>query len=110
MRLDGVWIGDMDRKITIEQSTETRNDTTSEVVKTWSTFVTAYAGRLQDSAENFEVQKQVSNNIAKWAIRYMTGITEQMRVNDHGEIHYIKGIVRKDRDCMLVLTTERRDG
>lgn len=110
MKLDGVWIGDFDRKIIIESETETRNTTTSEVIKTWATFATAWANRGQDSKEVFEAQKQVASNVGQWTIRNITGINETMRVNDHGVYHDIKSIRRIDRNSFLVLMTEQRDG
>lgn len=110
MKLDGIYIGDFDRKITIESETETINTTTSERIKTWSFHATAWANRLQDSKEGFEAQKQVSNNTSQWAIRHTAGVDETMRVNDHGTYHYIKGIRKVDRNNFLILMTEQRDG
>jgi len=111
MKLDGVWIGDFDRMVFIEQPTKTRDSVSGqETVSAWTEFKRVWANRMQDSKESFEVQKQVANDIGKFAIRYTAGITEEMRVNDKGEYHYILGIKTVDRNSFLVLTTEKRDG
>ncbi len=110
MKLNGVWIGDFDTKVVIESQVKTRNATTSEEEITWQTFATAWANRNRKSNESFEVQKQVANETGDWVIRYIAGIDETMRVNDHGMYHYIKSIQRVDRNSILVLMTEKRDG
>lgn len=110
MKLDGIWIGDLDRKILIESPTEVKSAITGQVTYTWATFLTMWANRQQDSKESIEANKQVANDTGSWVIRYATGVNETMRVNDHGDIHYIKGIRVVDRDSLLVLMTEKRDG
>ena len=109
MKLNGIWIGDFDRKITIEEPTYTVDSVSSQrKITGWTTVCTAWAARVQESKEMFEVQQQLANNSGEWMIRYNSLITEVMRVNDHGVYHDIKGIRIVDRNNFLVLTTERR--
>ncbi len=111
MKLDGIWIGDFDRLVLIEQPVTTVDPVSSQrKITSWTTFQSMWASRMQDSKEALEVNKQVANNVGQWAIRYVAGVTEEMRVNDKGEYHYVRGIRRIDRNNFLVLTTERRDG
>lgn len=109
MKLDGVWIGDFDILVVIEQASQTKDSVTGEAVSTWTTFASVWANRMKVSTESFEASQQVTNRSSKWGIRWISGVTEQMRVNDHGVYHYIKGIEEQDRKKILVLTTEERD-
>lgn len=111
MKLDGIWIGDLDRLLVIESPTTTTDSTSSQrKITGWTEFKKVWGKRDQSSKEDFEVAKQVANNSGKWFTRFISGVDETMRVNDKGEYHYILGIQRVDRDSYLVLTTEKRDG
>jgi head-tail adaptor len=111
VKLDGIWIGDLDRLIFIEQPViEIDSVSGQRKISSWTTVCKMWANRMQVSKEYFEVDKQVANNSGQWVVRYHAGIDETMRVNDKGEYHYITGIRRIDRNSFLVLMTEKRDG
>jgi len=109
MRLNGINIADLDKKFIIEEPTFTRNATTNEQIKTWSTFATVWGKWLQNSNERFEADQSVAINDSKILIRYLSGVTETMRINDNSVYHYIKGIDQLDRNVTQVLRTEKRD-
>lgn len=112
----GTDIGKMDVFLTIEEPTETRHATTSEVVTAWSTFGTAWAEKVSDqktfgpqSKEEFEAGQQVAKLRSNFKVRYQAGITEKMRLVRSSEYHYITGIEEIDRRKFLILKTEKRD-
>lgn len=109
MNLAGFAFAQMDRRVTIEQPTEVRNATTSEVTTTWSTFKKVWAARMSASDERFEASQQVALTWNGYKIYHLEGLNETMRVNDAGEYHYIKGIERVDRKQYMVLKTIARD-
>lgn len=112
----GTDIGKMDVLLTIQEPTETRHAVTSEVVTAWSTFVTAWAEKISDqktfgpqSKETIEGVQPVANLKSNFKVRYVSGITERMRVVRDTEYHYILGIEEIDRKKFLILKTEKRD-
>ena len=110
MNLDGVHFGQMDRRVKIESGTESINAVTGErQVSAWTTFKQVWAKRVSVSAEKFEANQAVALTGNGYVIRYTTGVTELMRVNDGDEYHYIKGIETVDRKQYMVLKTEKRD-
>lgn len=112
----GTDIGKMDVFLTIQEPTETRHATTSEVVTAWSTFSQAWAEKVSDqktygpmSKEEIEGGQPVAKLRSNFKIRYQDGITERMRVVRDSEYHYITGIEEIDRKKFLILRTEQRD-
>jgi head-tail adaptor len=112
----GTDIGKMDVFLTIQEPTETRHATTSEVVTAWSDFSNAWAEKVSDqktfgpqSKEEFENGQSVAKLRSNFKIRYQSGITEKMRLVRSGEYHYITGIEEIDRRKFLILRTEKRD-
>lgn len=109
MRLNGINIADLDKKFIIEEPTFTRNATTNEQVKTWSTFATVWGKWVNKSDERFEANQSVALNESRILIRYLSGLTETMRINDDSTYYYIKGIEENDRQVTQVVRTEKRD-
>lgn len=110
MNLDGIHFGQLDRRVTIETPTESRHSVTGEVLtSTWSTFKKVWAKRVSVSAEKFEANQAVALTGNGYMIRYLSDVTEMMRVNDGDVYHYIKGIETVDRKQYMVLKTEKRD-
>lgn len=104
-------IGHMDTQLLIESYTATKDSVTGEDVKSWTTYATVWAQklRLPASTEVIEADQQVAKKTARWKIRYLAGVTEQMRINRSSEISYISGIEEVDREKFLILTVEKRD-
>lgn len=109
MRLNGVNIGDLDKKFTVEEPTFANNSVTSEQTPTWSTFGYSWGRWMNNSMETFEANQQVALNQSKILIRYLSGLTETMRLNDNGTYYYIKGIDKNDRNVTQLLTVEKRN-
>ena len=109
MRLNGINIADLDKKFLIEEPTFTRNATTNEQTKTWSTFATVWGKWVNNSNEKFEAGQSVAVNDSKILIRYLSGLNEQMRINDNSTYYYIKGIDEMDRHVTQLVRTEKLD-
>jgi SPP1 family predicted phage head-tail adaptor len=104
-------VGRMDLQVIIETPTETNDSETNEPTSSWATFATVWAERLRNtvSDETFEADQQVAKKKYKLRIRWMSGITEKMRVNIGGEYNYISNVEEWGRKSYLILTTEKRD-
>ncbi len=109
MRINGINIAELDKKFIVEQATETRQSITNEVVISWSTYQTVWGKWVSNSGEKFEADQSVALQDSKILIRYLSGLTEQMRINDGGTYHYIKGIDEVDRKVTMLVRTEKRD-
>lgn len=101
--------GKLDRKITIEQATETTNDF-GEPIKTWATYCQPwaqikYSPGNESYADNIEVQTQT----VRFIIRYRSGITTKMRVLFDGVTYDIDGIMEPKRREMLELNCINRE-
>jgi len=110
MRINGINIADLDKKFIIETPTYTNNATTNErTISAWSTYATVWGKWLANSNEKFEADQSVAINDGKILIRWLSGLAENMRVNDGGVYHYIKGIDQTDRNVTQLIKTEKRD-
>ena len=99
----------MDRRIVIEQSTET-TDSYNQAIKTWSILATVWA-QVEDKSgsEGYQAEQLTTVRSTVFTIRYKAGIEERMRIlyrNRYYDIHSIKA---PDRDRTLELTTELLD-
>lgn len=106
-------IGKFDRRITIEQPTETRNAANEKVKKSWSTFKSAYAEIVDQRGDEKFAAAQTSAQMARiFRVRYTTGITEQMRIQFDGKVYNIKSIVgggTRNREYLDIMSV-RQDG
>lgn len=109
MRLNGINIADLDKKFTIEEPTFSKNSITNEQTTTWSEFAKVWGKWVTDSNEKFEADQSVAINDGKILIRYLSGLTETMRINDNSTYHYIKGISEMDRKVTMLVRTEKRN-
>lgn len=89
--------GDLDRLVIIEQKSDTQ-DSYGEAVPTWTTFATVWAKVVPFSAtELFKSAADHSQKVNKFYIRYLTGVTEVMRINYDGLYWRILGIQEINR-------------
>ena len=109
MRLKGIDIAELDKKVIIEQSTYSKDGLTNEQTDTWSTFATVWAKHDDVTLEKFEANQEVAVGDSQWMIRWLSGVHEKMRINDGGVYHYIKGIKTTDRNITISIRTEKRD-
>lgn len=84
--------GRMNRKITIQQPTETL-DSYNQPVASWSTYKTVWAEYLpKRGREYFAADQTVAEADAVFRIRYDSGVTRKMRISFGGDYYDISGI------------------
>lgn len=102
-------IGDLDRRITIQQAT-TASDVFGEQVETWSTYRKVWAKLSYESGnEFFEADQKTAVRTVKFTVRYDSSITEVMRISYNSAYYDIRSIEEVGRNRYLVLKTEKRD-
>ena len=88
----------MDRRVTIEQDTPTR-DTTGAEVESWSTLATVWAEVRERRGREFFDSHQVTAEIdTVFLIRWRSDVTAKMRINWDGklyDIHFVGEIGRQ---------------
>lgn len=101
--------------ITIQQKTSTKNTTTGEVTYTFSDFASVRADiqpvsrKGSRSAWEGVIAEQVKpQKVAQFVIRYIPGVTEQMRIVDTAGLFWdIKAIIDEEtRNRTLYLISE----
>lgn len=109
--LRGIRIGELDRKVTIQQKSVTRDDLTNEESSSWVTVKSVFAKRMgPKSMEKFEANQQVALTEARYFMRYQSGLDDTMILIDGGEMYHIKGIEQDlGRKQSTILTVEKRD-
>lgn len=77
--------GSLDRRVTIESKTVTRDDYGAELV-TWSTFAEVWAEvRDVNAAEKVVDQIRTLTRLTMVKTRYVSGVTSDMRIRVNGE-------------------------
>lgn len=92
-------IGTMDRRIAIQQMSETRS-ATGYTTASWSTIMRAYAEVTQSSGREFQEADKVNADVLTvFRIRYRRGLSNKMRIvydNRNFDILEIKEIGRRE--------------
>ena len=101
----GMNIGHLRHRITIQHYTTT-NDGQGGVTRSWTTFATRWAGvEPMKGLEQFRQDQKHPRQLFKIQIRYLTGLTEKMRISYDGNYFYIVSIenqLLRDRDMVLI--------
>lgn len=98
----------LDRKIIIEQATETPN-AANELIKTWSTFASVWAKKTDTGGSERFSGAIVAIMSTNFEIRHLPGLTEKMRIKYDGGVYSIIGIVEIGRGQGLLVKTEKHD-
>jgi head-tail adaptor len=110
MRIVGIDIADFDVKFIIEQPTYELDSLTNEKKKaSWSTFATVWGKIDEVTNDKIEADQQVALGDSMVTTRWVSGVTENMRLNSGGTYHYIKGMKTTDRNVTIQFKTEKRD-
>lgn len=95
--------GKLDRRITIQQPTFTRNET-GEQIASWADLATVWAkADPVDGDEGFQSDRRVNSARMQFTIRFRPGITTKMRISYDGELFKIEDVREVDRREGLVL-------
>lgn len=101
--------GNLDRRITIESETITRDEWGGEVLS-WATLASVWAGIDYNTAgETVEAEQQTALSRINFIIRYRTDLTSRMRVYYNFKYFTITGIKEIGRQVGNVLQCELRD-
>lgn len=104
-------IGELDKRIKIEQATETRSGT-GAVIKSWATFLTAWAGIDPPKGREFFAAGQIQAEVTvRVRIRYRAGVTPQMRVLFGTRVFDINSVIDPDEAHveLILMCTEVLD-
>lgn len=103
--------GTLDRKAVIQQLAVTRDAALSGEVKAWSTFADVWVG-VKDGGgrESITGNQTVALRTARVTMRYLSGVTETMRVVVDGRTLEIKSKAEIGRREGWLLTCEEIDG
>lgn len=81
--------GLLNTKVIIEQYSEAI-DSVGDVSLTWTTFATVWANILTNSGKEFVQARETHSSLSRViTIRYLAGVTPQMRVNDSSTYYNI---------------------
>lgn len=106
--------GRLDRRVTIEQLTETQNGV-GETIKTWSTLATLWAERVpQGVVQKYNTQQQYAEVTAVFRIRWFphaSAISPELhRVVYRDRVYDVHGTEEIGRrDGLMILTAARAD-
>jgi SPP1 family predicted phage head-tail adaptor len=102
-------IGRLDRRIVIQELTNT-SDEYNQPVSSWATFTTVWA-EVKDGgvSEGFQADQLTATRMTTFVTRYMTGLTELMRILYGGKVYNIRGIRSPDRKRSLEIVAEMLD-
>ena len=104
-------IGRLDRKISLQSATMTKN-AIGESVKTWTEVASIWGTMTYPkgltSDEKLEQGRETAVVPVEWWIRYRTGVNEAMRILYKGDYYYITRVNYPDRNRSLKLVCEKR--
>lgn len=112
MTLGTLRFGKANRKITIEQPTDT-TATSGQITKTWGTYRKVWCERIynkgfdSEKSDRFEVATNYKYKFDSWD----SSITTSMRVNDGGRYYYIHNVepLGVGNDMGTILYVDGRD-
>lgn len=101
--------GRLNHKVVIEQRVETKN-TLGEDITTWTEYKTTWAKVSPLSGKEYlsnnEFQSVITGRVS---MRYLSGVTVDMRINWDNRIFNIKSIINTDeRNRELILMVEEQ--
>ena len=104
--------GQLDREITFITKTVTVGTANSDYINGWTNGTTVWAKKTDLPGTELVVDDRVTLvQKTTWTIRYMTGLTTQMRIVYNGKIYEILSIVENEgsRDRWLDISSNLLD-
>lgn len=105
-------IGQLDRRVSIEYYSETKN-AFGEAEKAWQSIATVWAKvdylNKLDNQEKFEVGRETAIDKVKFTIRYRSGVDARMRILYQSVYYNIRAISEVGRRDYMELMTDGRD-
>lgn len=101
-------IGRLDRRVTIEKVVKVR-DAYGQVSENWGVFKEVWASvTWQRAGEKLEQGRETSATKALFYIRYMEGITSEMRLSFQSKKWNILDVSYKDRNGSIEILAEKK--
>ena len=101
-------VGRLDRKVTIEKVVRVR-DAYGQVVESWGVFKDVWASvTWQKAGEKLEQGRETATTKAIFYIRYMDGITSDMRLSFQSKKWDILDITYKDRNASIEILAQKK--
>lgn len=99
--------GSLRHKITIQETTETR-DTVGSVINTWSTFLVARAEiNPRIGKEYFDSDRLNADNTVLFRIRYRSGILTKQRISWDSRVFDITSLINlRERNREILIMCE----
>lgn len=89
--------GPLDRRIVIQEAV-TVQDSLGQPIETWSTFAERWASRMDVTGrERFASQQEIASETTVFRIRWLEGVTRQMRITSEGKTYDIESIAELGR-------------
>ncbi len=103
-------VGELDRRVTIQQQNTVKDIYNQDVDGAWVAFKTVWAS-VEDStgSEQLLSDQITATRITTMTIRYLSGVTEMMRIVYAGRVYDIESIERPDRNRSLIIKTQVSD-
>lgn len=101
----------LDRRIVIQNFTTSKNDF-GEDVKTWNITLATVWAKIENKLIGAEVEESrevVAINVKFFWIRYLSTVTETMRIVWDNENYYIESIAEMGRRKWMKIKAEKRD-
>ena len=96
--------GKLNKLIVIQVNTPTQNSC-NELIDSWATFATVYAEELSNKvSERFLGDQYAGFSNVNWRIRYLSGVTNLMRISYNSVIYDIEGVSEVGRKEQILVT------
>lgn len=99
-------VGQLDRQIIVQQVTLTANSY-GEPVESWANYATVWARVNQlGSTERFRSDAVLKARVSRFLIRYLEGLTHEMRISYDSQVWQIIGINVIGRNEAIEISAE----
>lgn len=103
-------VGALDRRLTIQGFSVTRDPESNEEIRTWSDLATVWANRRDVSArEFFSSGSEHAEQQSVFTIRWRPGLTSTLRVIHDGQTFDVTGVSEMGRRQYLALQAKAVD-
>lgn len=112
MSLKGINPGRMDRQITIESPTISKNSNGEDVITTWTIVKTCWAEVMRKpGGETTQSGQQIATMPVDYKIRHDSTITQLMRLYEGSSTakYYFRDVQHWKREGFTMISAERRD-
>lgn len=101
-------IGQLDRRVVVQQVSATQDAVTGEWKESWSTYTTLWMGKMSKAGkEKLQANQVITVGDEVFICRYDSGITEAMRLSWNSNTYEITSVTEIGREAGLQLIAQR---